>query len=333
MLHITNGDMAVGVLRAAEFPGTFLPWRDVLHDGPVPAGLSLPQLSRVRVEFIVSCGWGKAEEAGRQFLTRDGTLDASANEDEIVLWFESDLYDQLQLCQVLAWYGDQPTKPRRLSLIGVDKGPDGVFRGLSQLKPEVIGSLFEARAPVSAAQLALAVRAWEAFRAPDPVSLDALRAKGTPALPFLAPALQRLLEELPSVSNGLSRTEHAALAGVAEGARAPAEIFVAVHTREERPFMGDWSFWRVLARLASGTKPMLELASGARPRFPPEVPAAASFGAQRFRLTPSGREVLAGKLDAIKTNGIDRWLGGTHLWQGGKLWRWNGAEGKLAGPA
>ena len=96
--------------------------------------------------------------------------------------------------------------------------------------------------------------------------------------------------------------------------------------------MGDWSFWRVLARLASGTKPMLELASGARPRFPPEVPAAASFGAQRFRLTPSGREVLAGKLDAINTNGIDRWLGGTHLWKGGKLWRRNGATGAVEAP-
>jgi non-ribosomal peptide synthetase component F len=161
------------------------------------------------------------------------------------------------------------------------------------------------------------------------VALDALRAKGTPALPVLAPALERLLQELPAKANGLSRTEHAALAAVAEGARAPAEIFVAVHTREERPFMGDWPFWRVLARLASGTKPMLELASGARPRFPPEVPAAASFGAQRFRLTPSGREVLAEKLDAIALNGIDRWLGGTHLHKGAKLWRWDRAAGKL----
>src|SRR6185295_9324795 len=183
MLHITNGDMAVGVLRAAELPGTFLPWRDVLHDGPVPAGLSLPQLSRVRVEFIVSCGWGKTEEAGRQFLTRDGTLDASVNEDEAVLWFESDLYDQLQLCQVLAWYNDQPSKPARLSMIGVDKNPDGTFRGLSQIKPEAIKVLFESRVGVSGEQLALAKLAWDAFCAPDPIALDALRAKGTAALP------------------------------------------------------------------------------------------------------------------------------------------------------
>jgi hypothetical protein len=216
-----------------------------------------------------------------------------------------------------------------MSVIGVDKDADGNFRGLSQHKPDGIKALYESRVPIRDALIALAARAWGAFRAPEPVALDALRAKGTPALPVLAPALERLLQELPSKANGLSRTEHAALAAVAEGARAPAEIFVAVHTREERPFMGDWAFWRVLARLASGTKPMLELASGARPRFPPEVPAAASFGAQRFRLTPSGREVLAEKLDAIALNGIDRWLGGTHLHKGAKLWRWDRAAGKL----
>ena len=142
MLHITNGDMTVGVLKAAEMPGTYLAWRDVLHDGPVPAGLSLSELSRTRVEFIASCGWGKAEEIGRQFVTRDAMVEASAKEDEVVLWFESDLYDQLQLCQVLAWYNDQPSKPGRLSMIGVDKGPDGAFRGLSQHKPDDIAAVF-----------------------------------------------------------------------------------------------------------------------------------------------------------------------------------------------
>jgi len=329
MLHLTNGDHAVGVLRAAELPGSYLPWRDVLHEGPVPAGMNLPNLSRLRSEFIASCGWGKPAELSRQFLARDAALEASINEDEVVLWFESDLYDQLQLCQVLAWYKEQKARPARLSLICVDKDAEGNFRGVAQLKPEAIKALFEARMPVRDALLTLAARAWDAFCATDPLALDALRQQRMPALPVLALALRRLLEELPSTIDGLSRTEHAALEAVAEGARAPAEIFVAVHTREERPFMGDWAFWRVLARLASGPKPLLELASGARPRFPPEVPAAASFGAQRFRLTPAGREVLAGKLDAVDANGIDRWVGGTHLQSGAKLWRWDRVAGKL----
>ena len=51
MLHITNGDCAVAVLSRAV-SGTFLPWRDVLHEGPVRAGLSLEQLSAERARFM-----------------------------------------------------------------------------------------------------------------------------------------------------------------------------------------------------------------------------------------------------------------------------------------
>ncbi len=333
MVHLTNGDAAVAVLRAAELAGSFLPWRDVLHEGPIPADLELDDLSRLRAEFITACGWGRPEDTLRQFQTRDAALRASSAEDEVVLWFESDLYDQLQLCQVLAWYHAQSSKPARLSRISVDKDPeDGQFRGLGATKPERIRALFESRTPVTPEQLATGARAWDALRLPEPTALDALRRAGTPALPELAPALERLLSELPAEQNGLSRTEQTALTAVIEGARAPAEIFVAVHTKEDRPFMGDWSFWRVLARLATGAKPLMELASGARPRFPPEVPAAAAFGAQRFRLTQTGRDVQAARVDAVATNGIDRWVGGTHLRQDGRVWRWNGAAGKLVPP-
>lgn len=56
MLHITNGDSVVDWLLAAGVPGAMLPWRDVLHEGPVPAGLSLQKLSEVRARFIAEQG-------------------------------------------------------------------------------------------------------------------------------------------------------------------------------------------------------------------------------------------------------------------------------------
>jgi hypothetical protein len=57
VLNITNGNSAVKIMRQADIPGTFLSWDDVLHDGPVPAGLLLEELSKVRAQFIVECGW------------------------------------------------------------------------------------------------------------------------------------------------------------------------------------------------------------------------------------------------------------------------------------
>jgi hypothetical protein len=74
ILNITNGDGAIGIMRKANIPGVFLPWRDVLHEGPVPRGLSLAELSRVRAEFIASRGWGTPEAVTQDFIERDNLL-------------------------------------------------------------------------------------------------------------------------------------------------------------------------------------------------------------------------------------------------------------------
>ena len=36
MLHVTNGDNVAGVLVETGLPGEVIPWRDILHVGPVP---------------------------------------------------------------------------------------------------------------------------------------------------------------------------------------------------------------------------------------------------------------------------------------------------------
>src|SRR6185369_3265595 len=101
-LHITNGDFAVAVLRTAGMQGEILPWRDVLHEGPVRADVPLPELSKLRAKFIAGAGWGAEAQVAEQFALRDALLRAADGRAEVVLWFEHDLYDQLQLIQLLA---------------------------------------------------------------------------------------------------------------------------------------------------------------------------------------------------------------------------------------
>src|SRR5947209_16411673 len=108
MLHITNGDSAAGSLRASGVPGAVLPWRDLLHDGPVPAGLTLDELRSVRVRCISDQGQGAYNTALEDLAQRDAMLQAASGEDEVVLWFEHDLYDQLQLLQLLDWFAVHP---------------------------------------------------------------------------------------------------------------------------------------------------------------------------------------------------------------------------------
>jgi hypothetical protein len=332
MFHVTNGDCAAAALaRAGISEEDVLPWRDVLHEGPVPGGLTLDELSSVRAAFIAQCGWGDLDTVREEFRLRDCRLAGLQAEHEAVLWFESDLYDQLQLIQLLDWFAEPTHRPQRLALVCVDRDPDsGRFEGLGALSEERVAALLKSRAAVTEEQLDLGRRAWAAFRAAVPGALEDLWRQDLRALPYLSDAILRWLQELPAVASGLSRTERLALEEIARQPRSREQVFRAVQVREERPFMGDWSFWRLLERLEHAEVALLRRDTA--PAWP--TPAGAAHPAQRevLALTAAGRAGLAGELDAVQVNGIDRWWGGTRLWPPESVWRWDGAQARTVRP-
>lgn len=74
MLHITNGDSAGGTLRQTGLPGDILTWRDILHEGPTPAGLTLEQMSQVRAQFLADYVPGSFDDVLADFIQRDSML-------------------------------------------------------------------------------------------------------------------------------------------------------------------------------------------------------------------------------------------------------------------
>jgi hypothetical protein len=305
VLIITNGTAAVGALERAGVPGEKLPWDDVLHDGPVPADLDLSALSTVRARFIADCEWGGFNEVREAFRRRDARLQQTHDEDEVVLWFEHDLYDQLQMLQLLDWFGPPLRRPTRLSLICharfVSEQPD------AQLRAD-----FDARTAATDAQLALGRDAWAAVRAPTPEAVIDVLNGDTDALPFLRPALVRFLEELPG-RDGLARSERQLLAAVADGAATASEAFSRSQEHEHPRYLGDATFARYVDRLVQGAAPLLRREG------------------DRLTLTDVGRAVLEDREDRIRCNGLHRWWGGVRL-AGETLWRWDAERQALRAP-
>ena len=233
MLNLTNGDCAIPQLRAAGIEGEILPWREVLHDGPVPA-LPPDELRGVRERFL-------GDDA--RLRDRDERLSTAIAEGEpIVLWFEADLYDVLLLLQILERL--PPHAPARLVLVGRER-----WESVTHVDPERLAALGAAAPEVTEEERELARSAWAAFTSDDPLAMERLAA-GTPALPAVGQALRRLLEELPWTDTGLSRTERQLLEPLANGARSREEAFARAAAAEERPFLGDVSAWAALDRLA-----------------------------------------------------------------------------------
>jgi hypothetical protein len=333
MLHITNGDATAISLRRSGIPGVFLAWRDVLHDGPVPAGLSLQQLSEVRARFLAERGWSSYEDALEEFRARDSILERFRNEREVVLWFEHDLYDQLQLLQILGWLAEQDRGKTKLSVIAIDSFPGRAsFHGLGELTPAQLSSLFPKRRPITPAMLTLAHEAWDDYCSPDPSAIERVLARDTSALPFLAGALKRHLQEFPSVTNGLSRTERQILEALAAGPMRPISLFVATQRKEEAPFMGDWSFWQFAYDLSQSPSPLVIRQNGGAfqlSRFSSDTARQPEFLEQELLLTEQGNAVLAGQGDWMQMHGIDRWLGGVHLRGHQPAWRWDQTLGQV----
>ena len=125
MLHLTNGDCAVLPLRAAGVDGEILPWREILHDGPVPP-LDPEGLRAVRAEFLGDKGELQAQDAR--------LADAIGEREPLMLWFEADLFDVLLLVQILDRLPDE--SDARLVLVGQER-----WRSVTAVEPDELAAL------------------------------------------------------------------------------------------------------------------------------------------------------------------------------------------------
>jgi RNA polymerase sigma factor (sigma-70 family) len=325
LLHITNGDSAGGSLIESGVPGTVAVWADVLHEGRVRPDSGTDEWRRDRARFIAGTGWASETEALEIARRWDAAIERFRDYDEVVLWFEHDLFDQLLIIRHLEWFGRQSRGNTQLALICIGEFPGIVpFHGLGQLTPDQLASLADTRQRVTTRQIELATTAWRAFTSDDPRNIVRVIDADTPALPFLDGALRRLLEQFPDVRTGLARTERQILEILAAGPHDIGQLFVECAAREERVFMGDATFLLYLQRLAGGVAPAITIDGEARPhRALPHGTAS---------ITDAGRRALDGKLDFASVNPIDRWIGGVHVHAPGHIWRWHEAERRMVAP-
>jgi hypothetical protein len=316
VLHVANGSSVTMTLAKTGIGGAMSIWADPLHDGPVPGGIDDDALMLVRMqEHGMSPAAADPENDMQRWRQVIAEHDAY---EELVLWFEHDLFDQLNLIQLLSFVRAQVPRAKPVSLISIDSFPGrSNFRGLGELEPGELASLFPRRMPVTHAHYDLAERAWHAFRQPTPAALDALvgRSEGlqlrTQALRFLARALRRFLQEYPWTRDGLSRTERRLLTLAADGRADWPASFPRMHEGEDAYYISDTSYAELAEALSTTDPPLL------------------TRSIQSPSLTPDGRAVLDGRSDRVSLCGIDRWLGGVHLHGRDVPWRWDAERDRI----
>lgn len=325
MLHIHNGDSSANSARqSSSLPGEHFAFREALIEGPTPAQFKNRENGTwrlVRARHLWSAYGIHLKECTQDLLAQEQKLASFHEHDEVVLWFEHDLFCQINLIYLLDWFARRDLAHTKLSLICIDEFPGRRnFRGLGELTSDELASLFPTRKQVTKQQLELATASWTAYCSEDPTDLEQLLKTNSSSLPFLSEALKIHLQRFPSTKNGLGRVENTVLGLLNDRAISFGELFPRFAELEPLFGFGDMQLWLTLRRLNEVRHPLCAVSGESQ--MHKEISASAVF-----EITTAGKAVLSGDNDLIALYGIENWLGGVHLSGKKNIWRWD-EEGK-----
>lgn len=288
-------------LRLAGFTGAFHTLTDPLCMGPV-RDLPIDHYQAMRIDYISRAYALDPAFVQRKMEDEYTRLSSVGASPRTVLWCEADAYDQLFLIRLLS---SLERMPAQLEVIQIDRMP-GVerFIGIGQLAPDVLAWLWPQRQPVTEPMVQLARQTWAAYCSPSPEAWAQLAHRQDLALPLLAPALLRQLQELPGIDDGLGLSERLSLQIIGEFGEVPfGRVFAELMAkREPLPYLGDMMFHALLRPLIDSPTPLIA-----------ESLTTLEWTKRPLMLTALGERVVAGKAYWLDQQAPERWVGGVRL--------------------
>lgn len=209
ILHITNGDSTTQVLNKLNFDGAVITWREMLCEGKTTIDVGSETFWKTRFEFLKSSYKTTKKTFIDYTLKEYRNLCNQKQQDEIVLWFEYDLFCQINMLAVISWL-KRYRQGRKISLVcsGEIEGKKGLF-GLSQLTEEELINQYNNRVVLTQDDIEYADYIWQLYCSDSPLRLETVH-KFNPMSPFvyLEKSIKAHLQRFPSMKNGLNKQEN-----------------------------------------------------------------------------------------------------------------------------
>ncbi len=204
-LHITNGSSLTDYLQELNFDGNILTWHEMLCEGPTLKNIDSPEFIALRKEFLENTY--DVEYKEKEFVAVLNTLNKLEDYDEIILWFEYDLFCHINLIAVISLLKQNLVKiPLYLVCSGRIKGEKDL-KGLPQLTPEQLKQHYETRIKLTVDDIALAQKAWRIYCENDHNLLKELIIRPSNFI-YMGACLKAHIKRFPDSRSGLSSLEY-----------------------------------------------------------------------------------------------------------------------------
>lgn len=303
MIHIVNGDVLGNKIKGLN--GKMIVWREMYDFGPLNSNWSNEELINNRATFFEE----KLNIPSALFVqnchNQLNQLNKISREEEVVLWFEHDRYDQTMLMYILTQLSLQ--KIVNLSMVSVNSYPTiSPFYGLGQLNFDQLTELFNQRVKITSNQVKEAVTGWNAYTSSTREEIKKWITDEQHELPFLLETFKRHERYFPKAKTGLTEIELLLLNTIAKKTCSFRDLYKSISPLLIKDGLSDLHIASLLNELIKGENALLEI-DGPLPAF------------EYYQLDPNltithnGEDVLKGKANRLDLIGIDWWVGGVHL--------------------
>lgn len=249
-LHITNGDAFTQRLQQLKYNGDIITWREMLCEGKTETNVGSESFWKTRFEFLhknynVSKSWF-IEKTLKEYRS----LCNHKQQDEIVLWFEYDLFCQINMLAVLSWLKTHRRHAQITLACSGDQIEAGKYRGLGELTDQEIQDLYRNRIQLTQDDIEFADYVWQLYCSDNPIRLENLSDYSAYQFPYLEPSVKAHLRRFPTIKNGLNAVENRVLQIAAEEKPASKKALMqALLSNQGWYGFGDTQYQRILTTL------------------------------------------------------------------------------------
>lgn len=207
-LHITNGDSFTTVLNELNISGDIITWREMLCEGKTINEVGSESFWRQRYEYLNRAYKITKNTFINKTLKEYRNLCNQKSQDEIVLWFEYDLFCQVNMIAVLSWLKKNRSDAAIfLACSGKEDATDKLY-SLTELSKEKLEKLYKNRVLLTKDDIEYGDYIWQLYCENNPIRLQKAIQQNTSQLTYLSKAMESHLHRFPSLKNGLNELEN-----------------------------------------------------------------------------------------------------------------------------
>lgn len=209
ILHITNGDSTTDYLKSLQFNGDFITWREMLCEGKTSIDLGSESFWKNRFDFLKSSYKITKKTFIDYTLKEYRLLCQKKNQQEIVLWFDHDLFCQVNMIAIISWL-KRYRKDEKITLVSCGNIEGSKKRvGFCDLNKEQIHQHFQNRVELNQDDIEYADYIWQLYCSNSPLQLEtAYKLNTKSSFHYLGEAIEAHLKRFPSIENGLNAIEN-----------------------------------------------------------------------------------------------------------------------------